>query len=113
MLETGHSDKWSGAVHNDARIQGGYENVPTDDIHFNQVGWEDQWKKMLIKYVKPAVEKEYVGYGTECKSHMMFVVRYHLGGQKFLRPHHDASTWTITVALNERDKDFVGGGTFF
>merc|ERR1712066_779559 len=88
--------EWSGATHADKRISGGYENVPTDDIHMNQL-----------------VELEFTGYGTKCDSHMMFVVRYHKGGQTYLRPHHDASTWTLTVALNRRHVDFVGGGTYF
>lgn len=104
---------WSGARHKDSRISGGYENVPTDDIHMNQIGWEDEWKAILFTYMKPLVEMEYWGYNTECKSHMMFVVRYHLGGQKYLRPHHDASTWSLTVALNEKHVDFEGGGTYF
>lgn len=30
---------------------------------------------------------------------MNFVVKYALGGQASLRPHHDASTYTINVAL--------------
>lgn len=111
MME--HNGQWSGAKHEDSRISGGYENVPTDDIHFNQVGWEKEWKEMIRKYIKPIVYSDYEGYTTNCDSHMMFVVRYHLGGQKYLTPHNDASTWTLTVALNERHVDFIGGGTYF
>ena len=111
MME--HNNEWSGAKHEDKRIAGGYENVPTDDTHMHQVGWENEWKEMIRKYIRPIVYSDYNGYTTTCESHMMFVVRYHLGGQKYLTPHNDASTWTLTVALNERDVDFVGGGTFF
>ena len=31
---------------------------------------------------------------------MNFVVRYHPDAQYYLRPHHDASTYTINVALS-------------
>ena len=29
--------KWSNGEHDDPRLDGGYENVPTRDIHMNQV----------------------------------------------------------------------------
>ena len=31
---------------------------------------------------------------------MNFVVKYHLTGQTFLRPHHDSSTFTVNLALS-------------
>ena len=37
---------------------------------------------------------------------MNFVVRYHPDEQAFLRPHHDASTYTINIALNRAGIDF-------
>ena len=50
------------AVLQDPRIDGGYENVPTIDIHMNQIGYEKEWLKFLDKYVRPLQEKVYVGY---------------------------------------------------
>jgi hypothetical protein len=41
---------------------------------------------------------------------MIFVVRYKPEEQSFLRPHLDASTYSIDVALNKRDVDYEGGG---
>lgn len=41
---------------------------------------------------------------------MMFVVRYRPDEQSSLRPHHDASTYSIDVSLNKRDVDYEGGG---
>lgn len=41
---------------------------------------------------------------------MIFVVRYRPDEQAFLRPHLDASTYSIDVALNKRDVDYEGGG---
>ena len=105
--------KWSGSGHNDARLAGGYENVPTDDIHMNQIGYETHWLGIIKDYVLPLQEKIFTGYYSEGKSIMNFVVRYHLKGQKLLRPHHDSSTFTINVALNRQGIDFTGGGSNF
>lgn len=41
---------------------------------------------------------------------MIFVVRYKPDEQAFLRPHLDASTYSIDVALNKRGVDYEGGG---
>ena len=37
---------------------------------------------------------------------MNFVVKYHPTRQDRLRPHHDSSTFTINVALNEHGKEY-------
>ena len=37
---------------------------------------------------------------------MNFVVKYTPTGQYYLRPHHDASTFTINIALNRRGVDY-------
>lgn len=49
----------------DSRIQGGYENVPTIDIHMNQIGFEREWYKFLLDYIAPITEKLYPGYYTK------------------------------------------------
>jgi procollagen-lysine,2-oxoglutarate 5-dioxygenase len=46
----------------DQRLQGGYEAVPTRDIHMNQVGLENVWLKFLKDYVRPLQEKVFLGY---------------------------------------------------
>lgn len=106
--------QWSGSSHEDKRIAGGYENVPTDDIHMNQAGYEAEWLDFLRNYVKPFVEVAYPGYHSKVISSMMFVVRYKPTRQSFLRPHHDASTWTLNLALNDySDGAYEGGGARF
>jgi len=104
---------WSSGSNEDDRISGGYENVPTRDIHMNQVGYEKEWLHMLATYPSRIVEKVYPGFYTKAHSIMMFVVRYKPDEQPFLRPHHDASTWTMNVALNSHGTDFEGGGCRF
>ena len=83
------------------RLAGGYENVPTVDIHMNQIGIHDEWLYIVKTYAAPMVNRFYVGYNPESKPNLMFVVRYKPGEQDRLRPHHDSSTWTFQIALNK------------
>jgi len=111
--EMEHFGQWSGGGNKDQRIQGGYENVPTIDIHMNQVGYEKEWHKLLLDYVAPITEKMFPGYYTKAHFDLAFVVRYKPDEQPSLRPHHDASTFTINVALNGKEEDYQGGGCRF
>uniref|UniRef100_A0AAV2M1Z1 Procollagen-lysine,2-oxoglutarate 5-dioxygenase 1 n=1 Tax=Knipowitschia caucasica TaxID=637954 RepID=A0AAV2M1Z1_KNICA len=111
--EMEHHGKWSGGGNRDQRIQGGYENVPTIDIHMNQVNFQREWQQFLLEYVAPVTEKMYPGYYTRAQFDLAFVVRYKPDEQPSLRPHHDASTFTINLALNHVGKDFQGGGCRF
>ncbi|XP_041859070.1 procollagen-lysine,2-oxoglutarate 5-dioxygenase 1 isoform X2 [Melanotaenia boesemani] len=105
--------KWSGGGNVDTRIQGGYENVPTIDIHMNQINFEKEWQKFLVEFVAPITEKMYPGYYTKCSNPLNFVVRYKPNEQPLLTPHHDASTFTVNIALNSKDVDYQGGGCRF
>jgi procollagen-lysine,2-oxoglutarate 5-dioxygenase len=106
--------KWSDGTNQDTRLEGGYEAVPTRDIHMNQVGWERHWLEFLRKYVRPLQEHVFIGYFHDPpRSLMNFVVRYKPGEQPSLRPHHDSSTYTINIALNQRGVDYEGGGCRF
>lgn len=106
--------QWSDGSHADKRLQGGYEAVPTRDIHMNQVGLDQLWLKILQLYVRPLQEKVFIGYFHDPpKSLMNFVVRYRPDEQPSLRPHHDSSTYTINIALNSYGVDYEGGGCHF
>ncbi|CDQ98847.1 unnamed protein product, partial [Oncorhynchus mykiss] len=98
--------EWSGGRHTDERLAGGYENVPTVDIHMNQIGFEKEWLKFLKEYISPVTEKLYPGYFPKAQAVMNFVVRYRPDEQPSLRPHHDSSTFTINVALNSKGMDY-------
>lgn len=111
--EMEHFGKWSGGGNMDKRIQGGYENVPTIDIHMNQINFEKNWQQFLLEYVAPITEKMYPGYYTKAQFDLAFVVRYKPDEQPSLRPHHDASTFTINIALNQVGLDYQGGGCRF
>lgn len=105
--------QWSGGKHDDSRLQGGYENVPTVDIHTNQIGWERHWLHFLREFIAPLNAKVYEGYFTEGRAIMNFVVRYRPGEQDRLRPHSDSSTYTVNIALNTPNVDYEGGGVHF
>lgn len=106
--------KWSDGSNQDERLNGGYEAVPTRDIHMTQVGLEAVWLKFLYNYVRPLQEAVFLGYyHTPPKSIMNFVVRYRPDEQPTLRPHHDSSTYTINIALNSVGVDYEGGGCHF
>ncbi|CAF0816227.1 unnamed protein product [Rotaria sp. Silwood1] len=107
-------NQWSGSSHADRRLAGGYENVPTDDIHMTQVDYNEYWLFFLREFIQPIQQKVYTGYYSDPpKALLNFVVRYMPEYQNKLRPHHDASTYTINIALNDVGKDYEGGGCRF
>ncbi|XP_074831725.1 procollagen-lysine,2-oxoglutarate 5-dioxygenase 1 isoform X2 [Carettochelys insculpta] len=105
--------QWSTGDNKDSRVLGGYENVPTIDIHMNQIGYEGEWYKFLLDYIAPITEKLYPGYYTKTQFELAFVVRYKPDEQPALVPHHDASTFTLNIALNRVGIDYEGGGCRF
>ncbi|XP_037810669.1 LOW QUALITY PROTEIN: procollagen-lysine,2-oxoglutarate 5-dioxygenase [Lucilia sericata] len=106
--------KWSDGSSKDDRLEGGYEAVPTRDIHMKQVGLDQLWLQFLNLFVRPLQEKVFLGYfHNPVRSLMNFVVRYRPDEQPFLRPHHDSSTYTINIALNRAGIDYEGGGCRF
>ncbi|KAK1117502.1 hypothetical protein K0M31_016535 [Melipona bicolor] len=106
--------KWSDGSNHDPRLTGGYENVPTRDIHMNQVKYEPQWLYFLKEYVRSLQELVFTGYYHDPpRSLMNFVVRYRPDEQPSLKPHHDSSTYTINIALNRVGVDYEGGGCRF
>ncbi|KAM6434446.1 procollagen-lysine,2-oxoglutarate 5-dioxygenase 1 [Liasis olivaceus] len=111
--EMEHFGGWSKGDNTDHRILGGYENVPTIDIHMNQINFEREWYRFLLHYIAPITEKLYPGYYTQTQFELAFVVRYKPDEQPSLMPHHDASTFTINIALNRVGIDYEGGGCRF
>uniref|UniRef100_A0A671XUL2 procollagen-lysine 5-dioxygenase n=1 Tax=Sparus aurata TaxID=8175 RepID=A0A671XUL2_SPAAU len=111
--EMEHYGSWSGGRHEDKRISGGYETVPTDDIHMKQIGFDKEWLHFIREFISPVTLKVFSGYYTKGYAVMNFVVKYTPERQAYLRPHHDSSTFTINIALNNKDRDFEGGGCRF
>nr|AEX63014.1 putative procollagen-lysine [Moumouvirus Monve] len=107
--------KWSGGTghHIDHRLgHNYYENVPTQDIQLFEVGLDKHWETIVMDYISPLVRIIYGNYKTK-SVHLAFVVRYHWQLQNELQEHHDASTYTVNIALNECGTDYEGGGCEF
>ncbi|XP_029435184.1 procollagen-lysine,2-oxoglutarate 5-dioxygenase 1 isoform X2 [Rhinatrema bivittatum] len=104
--EMEHFGQWSSGGNMDSRLQGGYENIPTIDIHMNQIGYEREWQKFLQEYIVPITQTVYPGYYTKAQFELAFVVRYKPDEQPSLMPHHDASTFTLNIALNSVGTDY-------
>ena len=49
-------------IRKDPRLEGGYENVPTRDIHMRQIGMDRQWLYFLQEFVRPLQERIFLGY---------------------------------------------------
>uniref|UniRef100_A0A673ING6 procollagen-lysine 5-dioxygenase n=1 Tax=Sinocyclocheilus rhinocerous TaxID=307959 RepID=A0A673ING6_9TELE len=104
---------WSGGKYKDKRITGGYESVPTDDIHMKQIDFDKEWLHFIREFISPVTLKVFSGYYTKGYAIMNFVVKYTPNRQAYLRPHHDSSTFSINIALNNKGLDFQGGGCRF
>lgn len=90
-----------------------YENVPTVDIHLFEISMQKPWEKIVELYIAPVVSYLYDNYKT-IGINMSFIVKYDTINQKSLQPHHDASTYTVNVALNAGNGiDYDGGGCRF
>lgn len=57
--------KWSDGSNKDPRLEGGYEAVPTRDIHMTQVDLQEMWLHFLKLYVKPLKDIVYQDPDTE------------------------------------------------
>jgi len=90
---------------NDNRLAGGYENVPTVDVHFTQINFQQEWLKVLRDYVGPIQRRVFDGYSFNGNALLSFVVKYHEQGQRKLVPHHDHSTYTTNTALKRQAID--------
>jgi hypothetical protein len=102
-------DAWSSGEHADARLPGGVEHVPTRDVHLEQLGLAAVWLDVMHTVVAPYAQAAFQGYAFK-RVNLAFVARYTPDTQPHLRPHHDASAFTVVVGLNT---GFSGGGTFF
>ena len=102
---------WSkgGDTYYDPRINN-VEPYPTKDVQLKDLKLEEMWQFIMNKYIKSFVKNKF-NYDTK-ETNINFIVKYSLdkNGQRKLAPHHDSSTYTINVCLND---NFEGGGCRF
>jgi GR25 family glycosyltransferase involved in LPS biosynthesis len=109
------SNSWSAGRNNhiDPRLGNNYyENHPTVDTQLFQVGLKEAWETIVKLYIAPVASHIYSGYNTR-DINLAFVVRYRYDEQSKLAPHHDSSTYTVNIALNQGGIDYQGGGCKF
>jgi hypothetical protein len=99
--------KWSGATNKDSRI--GYENVPSNDIHFTEIKFNTIWEDIIKTYIAPIVSRHWGSFKTN-GINIAFVVKYEDDKFYQLGPHHDSSSYTVNISLNE---DYEGGEVNF
>ena len=98
---------WSGATTIDSRI--GKENVPTNDIHLKQLKLHDIWNQFVLDEISPLVSTHWGPFKTT-GINISFVVKYDSKIHYKLSPHHDSSSYTLNIALND---DYEGGEVNF
>lgn len=99
--------KWSGATSEDTRI--GYENIPSNDIHFTEIKLDEIWEDIIKTYIAPVVSYHWGSFKTN-RLNIGFVVKYEHDKFYKLVPHHDSSAYTINISLND---DYEGGEVNF
>ena len=99
--------KWSGATNADSRI--GYENIPSNDIHFSEIKLNTIWEDIIKTYIAPVVSYHWGSYKTD-DINIAFVVKYEEDKFYKLGPHHDSSSYTVNISLNS---EYEGGGVNF
>ena len=103
--------KWTKVDSNsfDSRI-GNIENYPTTDIQLRDLELDIFWKEIVESYISKMVYNIF-NFCTK-EINLAFIVKYSMDGQTLLEPHHDSSTYTINILLND-PSEFEGGGTHF
>ena len=111
-----NKNEWSPGKnnHSDPRLGKNYhENVPTVDVQLFQLNLGRQWDIIVKNYIAPIASILYNRYKTK-DVNLAFVVKYSADDQANLPPHHDSSTYTVNIALNEGNGiDYIGGGCRF
>lgn len=91
---------------------GRHEHYPTNDMLIETLGLGDAYRRVIRTFVAPLATWYWTleGKGWDLVEDETFIIRYKPDLQGQLSVHHDYSSYTIGVKLND---EFEGGGTFF
>lgn len=91
---------------------GRHEFYPTNDMLMETLGIKHIYTRVIQEFVAPLATWYWTleGQGWDNVQDESFVIRYRPDKQGQLSVHHDYSSYTIGVKLND---EFEGGGTFF
>lgn len=89
-----------------------HEFYPTNDMLMEAIGMKDIYRRVIREFVAPLATWYWTleGQGWDTVEDETFVIRYRADRQGHLSLHHDYSSYTIGVKLND---EFEGGGTYF
>jgi hypothetical protein len=91
---------------------GRHEFYPTNDMLMDAVGMKEIYTRVIREFVAPLATYYWTleGQGWDTVEDETFIIRYRADKQGHLSLHHDHSSYTIAVKLND---EFEGGGTYF
>ena len=91
---------------------GRHEFYPTNDMLMEHLGMKEIYTRVIREFVAPLATWYFTleGEGWDTVVDETFIIRYKPDLQGQLSVHHDYSSYTIGVKLND---EFEGGGTFF
>lgn len=91
---------------------GRHEFYPTNDMLMEHLGMKEIYTRVIREFVAPLATWYWTleGTGWDTVEDETFIIRYKPDKQGQLSVHHDYSSYTIGVRLND---EFEGGGTFF
>jgi len=91
---------------------GRHEFYPTNDMLMEDLGMKEIYTRVIREFVAPLATWYFTleGQGWDTVEDETFIIRYRPDRQGQLSVHHDYSSYTIGVKLND---EFEGGGTFF
>lgn len=91
---------------------GRHEFYPTNDMLMEHLGMKEIYTRVIREFVAPLATWYFTlqGEGWDTVEDETFIIRYKPDLQGQLSVHHDYSSYTIGVKLND---EFEGGGTFF
>jgi len=90
-----------------------HDSYPTTDFVLEKIGLNDLYMKVLREYGFPVARFVWGMTGDSWDKNMTaenFLAKYTPSAQGHLDSHIDASSYTITLALNN---EFTGGGTWY
>ena len=91
---------------------GRHEFYPTNDMLMEAIGMKDIYTRVIREFVAPLATWYWTleGEGWDTVVDETFIIRYRPDKQGQLSIHHDYSSYTIGLKLND---EFEGGGTYF
>ena len=100
--EMEHFNQWKNDRH---------RSYPTYDFELTEVSrYYTIVLGILYNQLFPEISKKFGVNEENIGINELFVVKYHMNGQKELRAHTDGSDISFIIGLNE---NFTGGGTYF